>query len=350
MTIKTTISFTSTGLTALILLIISFGSSTICHGANITAFGDSLTTGVGSESGGYPPKLNNLLNNKGKPSTVVNMGVGGEITMQGINRFDSVLASFATDIILIMEGINDVGFGLSMETSGYNIQAMIDKAKAAGVTPVLATLTPSSWNGETAIPQAWNPMLQSLAGNNGIRIADQYAVILPTWSSITVDGIHPNDSGYQIIANTWYSTIASMISSSGAIDPTGTSSSGGSGGGGGGCFIATAAFGSPVERHVVLLKEFRDTCLLTNSLGRHFVEAYYHYSPSAADFISRHDNVKLMVRVFLYPLITFCYLLLKLSLTAQLVLSALAAISCLALSALVVRNRRNGQMHQSALE
>ena len=326
MIIKTAISFTRTGLACLTLFTITLGLSTISQGANIIAFGDSITRGYASESGGYPPKLNHLLNSNGKPSDVANYGIDGEKTTQGVNRIDSVMASFASEIILIMEGANDVIWGISMQTSAFNLQEMISKAKAAGVTPVIATLLPNGWhNYETDVALAWNPMIKDLAGNNGIRLSDQYAAILPSWATANADDVHPNDAGYQIMANTWYSTIASLIAG-------GTSS----GGGGGGCFIATAAFGSPAEKHVILLKEFRDTFLLTNALGRQFVEAYYHYSPPAADFISQHENVKLMARVFLYPLIALCYLLLKLSFPVQLIL-ATTAVACLVLSALVVR-------------
>jgi len=91
----------------------------------------------------------------------------------------------------------------------------------------------------------------------------------------------------------------------------------------------------------MLLKEFRDTLLMSHSLGRQFVDAYYHYSPPVADFISRHENLKLMVRVFLYPLITISYLLLKLSLPMQFTLAILIIVSCLALSATIIRRRRN---------
>ncbi len=304
--------------------------------ANITAFGDSITAGVGSNTGGYPPKLQNLLSSNGKPSVVANFGRSGEQTPQGVNRFDAVLAAFPTNIILIMEGTNDVRAGISVETTRFNLQTMITKAKAAAVIPVLATLTPSDRAGSpTLIPATWNPMIATLASSNGIKLADHYAATAPTWGSLNNDGLHPNDSGYQVLANTWYAAVAPMISSSGTV--SGGSSDGG--GGGGGCFIATAAFGSPAEKHVMLLRQFRDAFLLTNGPGRQLVGAYYRYSPPAADFIGRHDSVKLAVRVFLYPVITLCFVLLKLSLPLQLALAALSA-TALTFLTLKFRSRR----------
>jgi len=72
--------------------------------------------------------------------------------------------------------------------------------------------------------------------------------------------------------------------------------------GGGGCFIATAAFGSPYERHVKTLRQFRDSRLLTNRPGRAFVRWYYRHSPSYADYIRRRPAARMFVRTLLRPL------------------------------------------------
>jgi hypothetical protein len=69
------------------------------------------------------------------------------------------------------------------------------------------------------------------------------------------------------------------------------------------CFIATAAFGSPMAPEVALLRAFRDSWLLTNSPGRIFVEFYYWISPPIADFISRDESLKRITRMALMPMI-----------------------------------------------
>jgi hypothetical protein len=93
-----------------------------------------------------------------------------------------------------------------------------------------------------------------------------------------------------------------------AADTTGVkvsnpSSGGGGGGGGGGCFIATAAYGSPMEFHVMIFREFREHFLLTDSPGKTFVNFYYTHSPPLAELISDHDWLRAVARWSLLPLV-----------------------------------------------
>ena len=87
----------------------------------------------------------------------------------------------------------------------------------------------------------------------------------------------------------------------------GGSSAGSDTGGGGLCFIATAAYGSPLHPHVKVLRDFRDEYLMNNKIGRMFVGQYYKYSPSAANIIARSKPLKVIVRNHLIPLIVLSY-------------------------------------------
>ena len=69
------------------------------------------------------------------------------------------------------------------------------------------------------------------------------------------------------------------------------------------CFIATAAYGIPIAEEVMILRQFRNEYLLTNPIGRVFVDTYYKISPSIAGFIRRHPVLKKMMRENLKPLI-----------------------------------------------
>jgi len=68
-----------------------------------------------------------------------------------------------------------------------------------------------------------------------------------------------------------------------------------------GCFIATAAYGTPMVEEIQVLREFRDGCLLTNPLGQALVNVYYRVSPPIADFITEHPGLKPIIRAGLVP-------------------------------------------------
>jgi endonuclease YncB( thermonuclease family) len=86
------------------------------------------------------------------------------------------------------------------------------------------------------------------------------------------------------------------------------------------CFIATAAYGSPIDPHVQILRDFRDNHLLTNKLGRRFVSIYYSYSPAIADYISKHESLKAVTRLSLLPIIGLSWVVLKLGLETTLII------------------------------
>lgn len=90
--------------------------------------------------------------------------------------------------------------------------------------------------------------------------------------------------------------------------PTTTTTPPTSGGGGGGCFIATAAYGSYMDPHVQILRDFRDNYMLENRLGQRLVEFYYQTSPPIAEMIAKNESLRLLTRWFLSPLIGIAYL------------------------------------------
>ena len=70
------------------------------------------------------------------------------------------------------------------------------------------------------------------------------------------------------------------------------------------CFIATAAYGSPLADEIWALRRFRDRYLMTNPAGRAFVDAYYSVGPHAAKIIAEQPWLRTTTRIILAPLVT----------------------------------------------
>jgi len=93
-----------------------------------------------------------------------------------------------------------------------------------------------------------------------------------------------------------------------------------------GCFIATAAYGSMVEPHVQILRDFRDRFLIADDAGKFLVELYYKYSPPLAGFIARHDTLRMMVRIALLPVVGMSWVALKSGVSPVILLMAVFGI------------------------
>lgn len=77
------------------------------------------------------------------------------------------------------------------------------------------------------------------------------------------------------------------------------------------CFIATAAFGSPLYFHVRVLQDFRDKFLMSNKFGRKLVNLYYKHSPFIGNFIIQCRALRFIVRISLIPVVTICCYILQ---------------------------------------
>jgi hypothetical protein len=75
------------------------------------------------------------------------------------------------------------------------------------------------------------------------------------------------------------------------------------GGGGGGCFIATACYGTSMAEEVKTLSAFRDRYLMTNPTGEAMANFYKTYSPKVAEFIRDKEDLKLIIRACLEPIV-----------------------------------------------
>jgi len=87
---------------------------------------------------------------------------------------------------------------------------------------------------------------------------------------------------------------------------------------------------------VVILKQFRDTYLLTSGIGRKLVGLYYRHSPRPAAFIAKHETVRALTRVSLVPVVAASYLVLKLGPTNTFILLFVFVVALLVLFSLIL--------------
>jgi len=204
----------STAITIYIFIVFSYKP---VMAANIAAFGDSITEGIGSTTGGYPPKLAVSLNlNSNGTHVVDNHGKAGEATAWGNGRIHSVLESNSYQYILILEGTNDIFFGLSLESTQYYLEAMINKAKELyDVSPLIATLLPDTRQTSPAnkknIETTYNPLIAKIASELNVPLVDLHSAVARDWGVLNYDQQHPNDAGYQVVADTWFPPLRSLI-------------------------------------------------------------------------------------------------------------------------------------------
>lgn len=190
------------------------------------AFGDSITKGVGDDrpedQAGYPPRLQTLLVTAGVNATVKNEGKPGEKTPDGLTRIDGVFTTDQAkpgDVLILMEGTNDINRSISMETTIFNLDTMAGKAETLGLSVIHATVIPrppdAKVDSDNLLTEQLNGRIRNLAGVRGRREADPNEVFLNLpnlfsgfYSNAPDDHVgHPNAAGYDIMARLFYNVI-----------------------------------------------------------------------------------------------------------------------------------------------
>lgn len=183
----------------------------------IVAFGDSITVGVGDSArpSGYPYRLEQMLAPSFPSVVVLNRGVEGERTQSGVSRLSRVLAREQPDIVLIMEGINNIGPD-PISSIAQDLLTMVQMVKADGAIPVIAALTPTSGShqGKNGGVEALNILIRDIAVQEEIPFVDQYSAFTDTEDFTLLlndDGLHPNSMGYQLMAETWLDGLLNQL-------------------------------------------------------------------------------------------------------------------------------------------
>jgi acyl-CoA thioesterase-1 len=170
----------------------------------IVAFGDSLTAGQGVHPDmNYPAKLQAKVDAAGYSYRVVNAGVSGDTSSQGLNRLQSVLA-MRPAIVIVEFGANDGLRGIPVEATSQNLAAIVSRLQSAGAEVVLAGMQ---------IPPNYGPQYTGAFRSIFPTVAKRYnAALIPFFLEGVGgrlelnqdDGIHPTAEGYDVVTeNVW---------------------------------------------------------------------------------------------------------------------------------------------------
>ncbi len=168
----------------------------------IVAFGDSLTAGFGAEPGNsYPDFLQKDLDAAGLKWRVVNAGVSGDTTTDGINRLGEVLAE-KPRIVIVEFGGNDGLRGLPIETTRANLDQIISAIAKSGAKVVLAGMTlPPNYGPEYI--RSFEKVYQELGAKYKVtRIPFLLEGVATKRELMQRDGLHPTGPGNAMVAQT----------------------------------------------------------------------------------------------------------------------------------------------------
>jgi len=169
----------------------------------ILAFGDSLTAGNGvPKANAYPAVLQELTSRK-----VVNSGKSGETTDEGLARLPTVLRRTKPDLIVLLEGGNDILRDYDLDRTKRNLKEMITLAEQRQIPVVLVGVPTKSLLGTTA------DLYTELAKEHRIPLEDKIIAKLLKNPSMKSDALHFNTAGYAALAE----AINELLKASGAI-------------------------------------------------------------------------------------------------------------------------------------
>jgi len=179
---------------------------------SVAAFGDSLSAGFGAEAGkSYPDYLQKLIDAKGYRYRVINAGVSGDTSTDGVERMRDVVAAHAA-VVIVEFGGNDGLRGQPVSGTKANLEQMIVALQKGGAKVVLAGIT---------LPRNYG--LEYIRSFDSIYtdLAKKYKLVLVPFllqgvaasgpGLMQQDSIHPTAAGNEKVAATVFRYLAPLL-------------------------------------------------------------------------------------------------------------------------------------------
>ena len=161
------------------------------------AFGDSLTSGVGARKNkNYPAVLAQLTGLQ-----VINAGIAGETTAQGLARLGQALDQASPDLVILIEGGNDMLRGLDLVQAKANLRKMVMLIRQRNIDLVLMGVPKKS------LFLSVHPMYEELATELDLVFDGELLVELQGTAALKSDIVHFNEMGYQKMAESIYAIL-----------------------------------------------------------------------------------------------------------------------------------------------
>jgi lysophospholipase L1-like esterase len=216
----------------------------------IMPLGDSITFGIGSSGGGYRVELFRQAlaaqrditfvgvvapggqNGPNGPNTVngqpfprnhegfsgFTISGGGAGSLAGL--VDNAIAQTNPNIILLHIGTNDVNGNINVGQAPQRLGALLDQIinDAPDALLVVAQIIPTTNQQTNTRVQAYNAAIPALvqaraAAGKHIELVDLFTPFSssPNFASLMNDALHPNDSGYVVMGQTWFNAIEDVL-------------------------------------------------------------------------------------------------------------------------------------------
>jgi acyl-CoA thioesterase I len=170
----------------------------------VVAFGDSITFGMGAgPQESYPAVLEKIIGRR-----VVNAGISGEVTAEGLSRLPQILEQEKPALLILCHGGNDNLRRLSRGQIAGNIREMIRLAEQKGAAVVLIAVPGLSFSVSPEL------LYKDIAKEFKIPLEEKTLSEILSDNSLKSDLIHPNAAGYRRLAE----AVAALLKKSGAID------------------------------------------------------------------------------------------------------------------------------------
>ena len=201
------------------------------HPNAYSAFGDSITCGDGSSGGGYRDLLADHLRKYWGKADISNDCLSGSKSRVGEARIGAVLSQHRPAYVLILYGTNDFNDSGCRADPGScftvdALRSMIEKTRDQGAMPVLGTIPPVNpdyvdRNAEER--NAWvsemNTLVRQMAAQERVAVAEIHGNFLkqPSLSALFADDKHPNDAGYQLIAQSFFDALTRPVGTTASV-------------------------------------------------------------------------------------------------------------------------------------